>query len=234
MLFNSTIFLKFFGAFLLLYWLVRGHLRRAQRAHRAGELPLLWLVGLPVFWGCCWLPVCWITEWGWRLMGTADPRKRKAWLALSLGANLAMLGFFKYYDFFIGSAEVLLNRLGVPFHPRTLGIISPEWASRYYTFQTMSYVIVVYRVRTLPATRQLVNFLAYVSFFPQHSEAESPIERATHLLPQFEKTRLITREMIEKGLCANRAGDVQVVSCWRITWRRWSRWFTRVQAFPGR
>ena len=195
MLFNSTIFLKFFGAFLLLYWLVRGHLRARN---------VLIVLASYLFYGW-WdyrflglLLASSLLDYGvgLALMGTADSRKRKAWLALSLGANLAMLGFFKYYDFFIGSAEVLLNRLGVPFHPRTLGIILPVGIS-FYTFQTMSYVIDVYR-GTLPATRQLVNFLAYVSFFPQL--VAGPIERATHLLPQFEKTRLITREMIEKGL----------------------------------
>lgn len=195
MLFNSTVFLKFFGAFLLLYWLVRGRLRARN---------VLIVLASYLFYGW-WdyrflglLLASSLLDYGvgLALMGTADPRKRKAWLALSLGANLAMLGFFKYYDFFIGSAEVLLNRLGVPFHPRTLGIILPVGIS-FYTFQTMSYVIDVYRGK-LPATRQLVNFLAYVSFFPQL--VAGPIERATHLLPQFEKTRLITREMIENGL----------------------------------
>ncbi|HXG45983.1 MAG TPA: MBOAT family O-acyltransferase, partial [Methylomirabilota bacterium] len=115
---------------------------------------------------------------------------------VSLVANLGLLGFFKYCDFFIESFAALLDQLGL--HPGlpTLGIILPAGIS-FYTFQTMSYTIDVYR-REMPATRDLVQFLAYVSFFPQL--VAGPIERARHLLPQFEQARVITRAMLEEGV----------------------------------
>jgi D-alanyl-lipoteichoic acid acyltransferase DltB (MBOAT superfamily) len=109
--------------------------------------------------------------------------------------NLGILGFFKYCNFFIESFAAVSNRLGLDIGTRTFEIILPVGIS-FYTFQSMSYAIDVYR-RTLPATRSYLNFLAFVSFFPQL--VAGPIERASHLLPQFERTRLINRAMLEEG-----------------------------------
>ena len=194
MLFNSGIFLQFFAAFLLLYWLVRNNLR-AQN--------VLILLASYLFYG--W--------WDWRFLALlifssvldfsvglgiarqTDQRRRKLWLACSIVANLSILGFFKYFGFFVQSAEALLRQLDIPFSTRTLGIILPVGIS-FYTFQAMSYMIDVYRGE-IPATRNLVNFLAYVAFFPQL--VAGPIERARHLLPQFARTLSITRPMLEEG-----------------------------------
>jgi alginate O-acetyltransferase complex protein AlgI len=194
MLFNSDIFLQFFAAFLLLYWLVRHHLAARN---------LLLVVASYFFYG--W--------WDWRylslllvsslldygvgraLAGTEHPRRRQLWLALSLTANLTILGVFKYYGFFVDSLAALLERAGIPFHPGTLHVLLPVGIS-FYTFQTMSYAIDVYR-RELPATRNLINFLAYVAFFPQL--VAGPIERGKHLLPQFERTLHLSAAMLREG-----------------------------------
>lgn len=110
-----------------------------------------------------------------------SPRKRNAWLALSLGTNLGMLGFFKYCNFFVDNLTWLLARAGLPFHPGTLEVILPVGIS-FYTFQTLSYTIDIYRGHYRPV-RDFPAYLAFVSFFPQL--VAGPIERANRLLPQF-------------------------------------------------
>jgi len=195
MLFNSGVFLQFFAAFLLLYGLVRHHLAARN---------LLIVAASYLFYG--W--------WDWRflallfgsstfdfLVGLAleklpDPRRRRLLLAASIVVNLVILGFFKYYNFFIESLTALFAHGGVPFHPFSLQVILPVGIS-FYTFQSMSYALDVYR-REIPATRHFINFLAYVSFFPQL--VAGPIERARHLLPQFDRTVVISRPMLEEGI----------------------------------
>ncbi len=195
MLFNSGVFLKFFAGFLLLYWLVRNNLRARN---------ILIVAASYLFYG--W--------WDYRFLGLilfssvldyivglgiarqTDARRRKLWLTLSIVANLGILGFFKYFDFFATSLAALLQRLDIPFQTSTLRIILPVGIS-FYTFQAMSYTIDVYR-GTIPACRNLVNFLAFVSFFPQL--VAGPIERASHLLPQFERTLSVNRSMLEEGI----------------------------------
>lgn len=195
MLFNSGTFLLFFGAFALFYYLCRHSLRARN---------LLIVVASYVFYG--W--------WDWRFLSlilasslldycaglrlaqAGTPRRRKAWLWLSIGGNLGLLGFFKYYNFFADSLRAALGELGVAVNLTTLDLVLPVGIS-FYTFQTMSYTFDVYRGQ-MPPTRQLVNFLAYVSFFPQL--VAGPIERARHLLPQFERTLTITRPMLAEGL----------------------------------
>ncbi|MCA8963255.1 MAG: MBOAT family protein, partial [Planctomycetes bacterium] len=137
--------------------------------------------------------------WDWRFLGlivlsslvdhqvglalgrTTDPRARRRWLGLSLAANLGMLGTFKYYDFFVTSLAGALAPMGIHLHPFTLDWVLPVGIS-FYTFQTLSYTIDVYR-RDLEPTRDMLAFFAYVAFFPQL--VAGPIERATNLLPQF-------------------------------------------------
>jgi alginate O-acetyltransferase complex protein AlgI len=195
MLFNSGVFLKFFAGFLLLYWLVRNHLRARN---------ILIVAASYLFYG--W--------WDYRFLGLilissvldyavglgiarqSDPRRRKLWLTASIVVNLVILGFFKYFDFFATSLAAALQKMGVPFQTFTLGIILPVGIS-FYTFQAMSYTIDVYR-GNIPACRNLVNFLAFVSFFPQL--VAGPIERASHLLPQFERPLSITGPMLEEGI----------------------------------
>jgi len=120
---------------------------------------------------------------------------RKRLLLLSLVTNLGLLGFFKYYGFFAGSAVEALAALGFAAHLPTLQIILPVGIS-FYTFQTLSYTIDVYRGRC-PVEHNLVRFAAYVAFFPQL--VAGPIERARDLLPQFSEPTPVTREGLETG-----------------------------------
>ena len=115
------------------------------------------------------------------LGGTDDDRRRKRLLWVSLGANLGTLAVFKYFGFFVASAVAGLQALGVQASAPTLSIILPVGIS-FYTFQTMSYTIDIYR-RELEPTPRLLDFALFVAFFPQL--VAGPIERAKHLLPQL-------------------------------------------------
>ena len=106
-------------------------------------------------------------------------RRRKALVTASLAVNLSLLGFFKYFGFFVQGALELLSALGFAAHAPTLSIILPVGIS-FYTFQTLSYTIDVYRGE-VPAERSLLNYAAYVAFFPQL--VAGPIERGATLLP---------------------------------------------------
>jgi D-alanyl-lipoteichoic acid acyltransferase DltB (MBOAT superfamily) len=195
MLFNSGIFLQFFAAFLLLYWLLRNNLRARN---------ILIVLASYLFYGwwdyrfLALLVFSSVLDYfvGLGISRQTDLRRRKLWLACSVVANLTILGFFKYFDFFILSFAALMKELNIAVSVHTLGIILPVGIS-FYTFQAMSYTIDVYR-REIPATRSLINFLAYVSFFPQL--VAGPIERAHHLLPQFDRTLSITRPMLLEGI----------------------------------
>ncbi len=139
--------------------------------------------------------------WDWRFLGliaistlidylvalqiekTGNKTKQKCWLAISLAGNLGMLGIFKYYNFFTGSLIQLLDPLGIHLNAFTINVTLPVGIS-FYTFQTLSYTIDVYRGNMKP-TKDMVAFFAYVSFFPQL--VAGPIERAHNLLPQFFK-----------------------------------------------
>ncbi len=123
------------------------------------------------------------------------PRARKALVALSVGVNLGILGYFKYFNFFIDSAQAAAAEVGWVFHPSTLKVILPVGIS-FYTFQTMSYVIDVYR-RRLPPARSLLDYATYLSFFPQL--VAGPIERGQRLLPQFQATRRFDVKKAEDG-----------------------------------
>src|SRR5690606_4466131 len=115
------------------------------------------------------------------LSKTEKTQKRKILLLLSVFVNLGFLGFFKYFNFFSESFAQVFTLLGQPFEVSRLHIILPVGIS-FYTFQTMSYSIDVYRKKLEP-TKDAVAFFSFVSFFPQL--VAGPIERATNLLPQF-------------------------------------------------
>jgi D-alanyl-lipoteichoic acid acyltransferase DltB (MBOAT superfamily) len=112
-------------------------------------------------------------------------RKRKMLLWLSIAVNLGLLGYFKYSNFFIESFTDAFSFFGRPIEWSGIGIVLPVGIS-FYTFQTLSYTIDVYR-RKIQPTKDIIAFSAFVSFFPQL--VAGPIERSTHLLPQFFKKR---------------------------------------------
>lgn len=122
-----------------------------------------------------------------------EPGKRKFFLILSITGNLSVLLFFKYYNFFVTE---FANLIGSNPDNLTLQIILPLGIS-FYTFQAMAYTIDVYR-KTAPAEKNLLTYLCYSSFFPQM--LSGPIERANHLMPQFNRKREFNYAQATKGL----------------------------------
>ena len=186
MLFNSFEFAIFLPIVFFLYWFCTAKNLKLQNT--------LIVVSSYVFYG--W--------WDWRFLGlifistledylvalkihnTSDERKRKIWLLVSIIVNIGILGFFKYCNFFIDNFVAAFSLLGTKPNISSLNIILPIGIS-FYTFQTMSYTIDVYKKKLEP-TKDFISFAAFVSFFPLL--VAGPIERATHLLPQFFNKRI--------------------------------------------
>jgi len=153
-------------------------------------------------------------SWDWRFLGlilltTAidysvahvvsrqnDPVRRRRFLLISVCTNLSILGFFKYFNFFIGSALTGLEALGIQASAPTLTIILPVGIS-FYTFQSMSYVVDVYR-RDMEPVRKFADYALYVSYFPQL--VAGPIERGSRLLPQILSPARVTPQRINIAL----------------------------------
>jgi D-alanyl-lipoteichoic acid acyltransferase DltB (MBOAT superfamily) len=139
-----------------------------------------------------------VLNWGVAaLIASSDSPHRRKWLvALGVAINLTILGFFKYYGFFVEQAVELLNQFGWERDAPLLQIVLPIGIS-FFTFQGLSYVVDVHRGKTPPA-RSLVDVMLLMSFFP-HLVA-GPIVRASDLLPQFDRVPRLTREMAALGL----------------------------------
>lgn len=131
-----------------------------------------------------------------QIASSPRPGRRKAWLAASLAYNLGALGLFKYWNWFAGSVTDALATLGVSAPRPVLDVLLPVGIS-FYTFQTLSYVIDVYRGRIQPAP-SLVAYGAYLLYFPQL--VAGPIVRARDLLPQLLSRPGLTREQVGEGL----------------------------------
>ncbi len=195
MLFNSIEFALFFAAFYLLY-LGLFRWRRLQN--------LLLLVASYVFYGWWdWrflslIAISTVVDFwvGRRLAGAADPVRRKRLVTLSVVVNLSILGFFKYYNFFVDSFREAAGSLGWEVDALTLGIVLPVGIS-FYTFQTLSYSVDVYR-KKMPASESILDFAVFVAFFPQL--VAGPIERAARFLPQIQKPRSLSAGQWEAGL----------------------------------
>lgn len=185
MLFNSFEFIIFLPLVFLLYWFVF----RSRRWQN-----LMVVVASYIFYG--W--------WDWRflfliaitslcsyvsglLLERYEGRRQwqKAISASNIVLNLGILGIFKYYNFFVENLDALFTTMGYRIDWVIVNIILPVGIS-FYTFQALSYTIDVYQ-KKLPATHDIVEFFAYISFFPQL--VAGPIERATNLLPQFQQKR---------------------------------------------
>ncbi len=196
MLFNSIDFGIFLPLVFILYWFVTNRSLLLQNS--------LIVLSSFVFYG--W--------WDWRflsllvisaltdyivgiLLGKTEKQgQRKMLLGLSILVNIGLLLTFKYFNFFVQSFVSGFSLLGYTFPPYTLHLVLPVGIS-FYTFQTLSYAIDVYRKRTEP-TNNLIAFFAFVSFFPQL--VAGPIERAAHLLPQFTQPRIFNRTHAVSGL----------------------------------
>tara|TARA_R110001583_G_scaffold58230_1_gene173832 strand:- start:987 stop:2417 length:1431 start_codon:yes stop_codon:yes gene_type:complete len=196
MIFNSIEFFIFLPIVFILYWFVFNKKLNTQN--------ILLLIASYVFYG--W--------WDWRFLSlilfsslidfyiglqiakTEQQKLKKSWLILSMLVNLGFLGVFKYYNFFTNSLFEVFSKIGYEIDVLTLDVILPVGIS-FYTFQTMSYTIDVYRNKIKP-TNDPIAFFAFVSFFPQL--VAGPIERATNLLPQFYKSRAFDYKKAVDGL----------------------------------
>lgn len=201
MLFNSFSFLLFLPIVFLLYWLVFNKLK-IQNAFIVvasyvfyGWWEWRFLVLIAITTLCSYLSGIMISRY------EDDKPKKKAILIANIILNLGILGIFKYYNFFVGNLQALLHPLGIDLDSITLNLILPVGIS-FYTFQALSYSIDVYRGK-IEATRDIVAFFAFISFFPQL--VAGPIERATNLLPQF---------LSERHFC----NSVAVDGCRQILW----------------
>jgi alginate O-acetyltransferase complex protein AlgI len=192
MLFNSLAFAVFFP---LVYLVYRVLPHRAQNLFLLGASYLFYGSWDWRFLSLLAISTCVDYGCGIAMAAATEQRRRKALLGASLVSNLGMLAVFKYFDFFVGSMQDLLGGLGLDFDQTTLGIVLPVGIS-FYTFQTLSYTIDVYRGDLAPE-RDFVTFALFVSFFPQL--VAGPIERATRLLPQLRAPRRITPDQVTQG-----------------------------------
>ncbi|UWX56111.1 hypothetical protein NYZ99_07365 [Maribacter litopenaei] len=133
---------------------------------------------------------------GLKIYNAETERQRKLWLIISLVANLGFLSIFKYYNFFVDSFVQAVGIFGWQPNDLTLDIILPVGIS-FYTFQTLSYTIDIYR-RDFKPTNNILSFFTYIAFFPQL--VAGPIERASNLLPQIEKKRFFKKEWFNEGI----------------------------------
>ena len=195
MLFNSIDFAIFLPIVFTLYWVLRNQLKLQN---------LLIVVASYIFYGM----------WDWRFlflilfstvvdytMGILiekndSKNKKKLFLWISILVNLGFLGYFKYSNFFLENFVYAFSFLGQDLKFRGLEIVLPVGIS-FYTFQTLSYTIDVYRKKLSP-TKDFIAFSAFVSFFPQL--VAGPIERATHLLPQFYRKRKFDYKLAVNGM----------------------------------
>jgi len=133
---------------------------------------------------------------GPRIFGATNPRVKKAWLLVSLCVNLGILGYFKYFNFFAGSFAAMAQGIGLPVSYTTLNIVLPVGIS-FYTFQTLSYSIDIYRGKLEP-TKSFIDFAAFVAFFPQL--VAGPIVRAREFIFQLEQKRTFSGENLQIGV----------------------------------
>ena len=198
MLFNSIEFLLFLPAVFFLYW----SFFSSKPLHQN----ILIIIASYVFYG--W--------WDWRFLililastivdffvgqqifkFQGQQKKSRYWLWASIAFNVGLLGFFKYYNFFVDSFIDMFLRMGYEMKSTwTLNIILPVGIS-FYTFQTMSYSFDIYYKRLTP-TKNYTAFVAFVAFFPQL--VAGPIERASNLLGQILKKRVFSYEQAASGL----------------------------------
>ena len=196
MLFNSFEFAIFLPIVFLLYWFVFNKTIKLQNL-------FLLIIGY-IFYG--W--------WDWRFLfliafstifdftigilleKTTELQKRKLLFAASCIVNIGLLGFFKYFNFFIDNFISAFESIGYHIPAVSLKIILPVGIS-FYTFQSLSYTTDVFRRKMKPTT-DFVSFAAFISFFPQL--VAGPIERAFNLLPQFHKKRLFDLNLAVKGM----------------------------------
>lgn len=192
MRFNSVEFLIFFAIIFLMLW----GLIRHRKINKLVLLSASYL--FYGWWDYRFLFLMFISSLVDFLVGYHLPKSnhKKLLIGLSLTVNLGLLMFFKYFNFFIEATADLMNLIGLKPHYTTLSIILPVGIS-FYTFQTLSYSLDIYKGKIKPE-KSFINFLNFVSFFPQL--VAGPIERAATFLPQFRKDRVFNYDNAVQGM----------------------------------
>ena len=193
MLFNSYLFWAFLAIVLVVYRLL---------PHRGQNVWLL--LASYVFYGLWdwrFLTLIWLSTAvdfivAQKVVSSQEIAERRWWLWLSMSTNLGLLGVFKYYDFFVTELAALAELAGFTVPIQLINVALPVGIS-FYTFQTMSYTIDVYRDHVKP-TRDLLDFALYVCYFPQL--VAGPIERFERLMPQIANKRRVTSADFQEGL----------------------------------
>jgi len=194
MIFTQPVFFLFFAVTFGVFWALRG-----ERARR------VWLLVASYFFYGYWdyrflalILGCTVFDYTVALwLPRVDaPAKRRLFIVASLCANLGVLGLFKYYNFFVDSASELLRAVGLPRFDATLKLVLPAGIS-FFTFQSMSYTIDVYR-REIEPRRNFIDFATFIAFFPQL--VAGPIVRAKTFLPQFDTPRRFADVAVRQAL----------------------------------
>ena len=205
MVFNSLTFAAFFACVLIMHampfsWTVkkRNLLIASYLFYAAWNPPFVILL---------WVST--IVDWyaAQKLVQAEKPGARRAWMLLSVVANLGMLAYFKYGNFLLETFSALLTTIGVVYQPPKFDIVLPVGIS-FYTFATMCYTLDVYLRRAQPA-KNFLDYALFVTFFP-HLVA-GPIMRPTELVPQFVEPRRATPDMLRFGLALMTLGLFQKI-----------------------
>ena len=194
MLFNSFVFFIFLGVVLPVFYI----LPSKQSKNIFLVIASYFFYGYWDWKFCSLIAISTIIDYtvGKLMYNSVSERRRKNLLLISLVSNLGILGFFKYFNFFVDSFQDLATGFGLELDFLHLNILLPVGIS-FYTFQTLSYTIDIYRKKLKP-TDNFIDFSLFVAFFPQL--VAGPIERASALLPQLSKKLQPTRLQIEQGI----------------------------------
>ena len=193
MLFNSQLFLLFFPVVTLVYFVLPHRVR------------YLWLLAASYYFYMCWnakyallllasTAITYVS--GLLLHRTQSIGLRRLWVALSVGSNLSILFFFKYFDFAMDALQKAASLVHMQIHVPQFDVLLPVGIS-FYIFQALSYTMDIYR-RELPPERNFFRYALFVSFFPQL--VAGPIERSTNLLPQMSERHFFDADRVRDGL----------------------------------
>lgn len=192
MLFNSLTFLVFFAITLGIYYLPLNW--QLKKLHLLIASYLFYAAWNPPFVLLLWLST--VVDWSVanKIASVSKTQARK-WLIISLLVNLGLLSYFKYTTFVLENFILLINQFGISYHPALPNIILPVGIS-FYTFQTLSYTIDVYR--GAKPSRSFLDFALFVTFFPQL--VAGPIVRASYFLSQCDTPKLATKQQLGWGV----------------------------------
>jgi D-alanyl-lipoteichoic acid acyltransferase DltB (MBOAT superfamily) len=225
MKFNTLSFLVYFPIVVMLYFALPHRYRWAL------------LLTASYYFYMCWEPAyalllftsTFVDYWAGLLMGkTKDKSKRRKYLYVSLLMNFSLLFFFKYFNFFSDSVRTAFDRFNIFLDVPYLNVLLPIGIS-FYTFQSVSYGIDVYRGVREPE-KHLGIFMLYVSFFPQL--VAGPIERSERLMPQFYEKHSFDQNYVREGLKLMLWGFFKKVVIWPRLWSRSMRILRMPAASP--